>query len=508
MATADKDLEGLRKEHKELSDQLRRTGVLSLTVLGLFVISFSRACEKANGNDAKITLCQIKKISEISGQAPDISYIFEQFDPAEATCGEPCQAPSPSPVPTSDQRPTPSPKPSIRTTKLTIPPRQPFTSQQLSPTGSQSPLQSEVAQAESGSTVGSRSPTPEPEPTPQIASPETRQTPTEAQRQASDCQNKLQASLEELAQRWFGIEAPIPGIHVNIDLRYWVFFLPPLFFLSGIYLHILRMKLRLVGALGAHRLSTAKSEEITELDRLYFDNHSAYMRFPSGLAGTIFLIVYLLLPVYLFLSGVSFWRFWSTSSLIEIGFLPAAFTLYSVSYAHFVTKRVNEEIARITNLSERRNFISAALNKVKDLLQKIAQSYEHKRASGRKWNPRIQTLGLTITQNSCEKKAFRGYQVLIGAKGADWYTSYDLFEEASRFTSIQGRIMYASALLLALVVAVLILLPWFYAKMTNAPFRKSLFALAGGILIFTIIDFSSGGYYSGFGEAGMDSSFG
>jgi hypothetical protein len=51
--------------------------------------------------------------------------------------------------------------------------------------------------------------------------------------------------------------------------------------------------------------------------------------------------------------------------------------------------------------------------------------------------------------------------------------------------------MYASALLLALIVAVLILLPWFYGKLNNTGFRESLLFISGAVMVLSVLDFSA-----------------
>lgn len=309
---------------------------------------------------------------------------------------------------------------------------------------------------------------------------------------AAECQRKLEADLESSAQKWFGVEPPIPGVKMNLDLRYWIFILPPLFFLSAIYLHILRMKIELLKAVAASRLSHANWAEITEVDRLYFEGNSPYMRFPSNMGAGIFIACYLFLPVYLFLSGASFWSYWATSSLVVLGFVIMSFALYSFSYAHFVTVRVNREISRLTNLPIKHTFTDKALGKSKHILQRVAHLL----------NPRIPlssgallillTLWLTITKTGCEATPYKGYQVLLGEEGADWYTSLGLFEGTSLFLSTIGRVTYAMALMLAAVTILIIIIPRMYPTMErNARLRKALLAIAGAVLILGIIDFST-----------------
>lgn len=446
MATPDKDCEELRKEHKDLSDQLRRGAILSLTVLSLFVISFARACDKVNGEEAKKMVCQIRKVDSISGADRNVSYVFEIFDPGDTTCDEPC--------------PIPSPNPSLTPAPATA--------------------SKENAAPDSVSTPDSGAALPEPSERP---------TPTQAQKTAAaDCQKKLEAGLEESAEKWFGVEAPIPGIHITLDLRYWVFLLPLLFFFSGIYLHTLRMKLRLLKALGGYRLSATNPDEVTEVNRLYFDKHSAYARFPGSLGGKLFVVAYLLMPVYLLVAGRSFWADSPVDSLGAIGFCFGLLTFYSVAYGHAVTNRFDDEIARFTNQPKPHNFIRTANEVAKNIGRKIA----------RVLSPRIPltagslllfaTLALTITESGCEDvRRYRGYQVLVGTEGAHWYTAGGVSEQ------LQGRLMYSASLLLALFVAFVVLFPPLYRKVTTGRFGKFLLIWSGGVFALSLIDFSAAG---------------
>lgn len=488
MATADKDLEALRAEHKQLSDNLTRSGLLILTILCLLVISFARACKKASGAEVKTTLCQIEKIGKTSKQDRNVSYMFELFDtPSE--CEEPCATPSPSLSPSPN--PTAATSKVVSTPKPSPTPSPPETTPSLTP----SPLP-DSSLSVTAQTANSPSPTPEelqpsPEPLP------TRHEPTEAeQKVARDCQAKLEAGLEDSAQNWFGVEAPIPGVKIKVDLRYWIFILPPLFFLSGIYLHALRKKLDVIRAVAAHRLSLAKPEEITQVDRLYWHYNPAYARSPSHMAATLFVACYLFLPVYVIYAGASFWTYWDTSLLVGIGFVLSGLTLYSFSYAHLLTNRFNREIARITNLPLRRNIINVALERSKLLIQRVAQ----------RLSPRIPlsiggvlvliTLLLTISQSGCDHKTYKGYQVLLGEKGAYWYPSFALLGDTNTFNSNIGRITYGMALLLALLVLVLIAVPRLYSKVGEERLRKPLLGLAGAIFVVSTIDFSvSAGVY-------------
>jgi hypothetical protein len=99
MIAADKQLEAIRKEHKELTDTIRRTAILMLTVCSIIAISFARACKKTSGDEGRTALCQIHKANNVVGkeaQSIDVSYIFELFEQSE-DCEMPCQLPDVSP---------------------------------------------------------------------------------------------------------------------------------------------------------------------------------------------------------------------------------------------------------------------------------------------------------------------------------------------------------------------------------------------------------------------------
>jgi hypothetical protein len=96
MMSADKQLEAIRKEHKDLTDSIKRTAILVLTVCSLITISFARACKKTRGDESRTTLCKIHKANKIAGSGEvQVSYIFEMFEPTEK-CDAPCQLPDTS----------------------------------------------------------------------------------------------------------------------------------------------------------------------------------------------------------------------------------------------------------------------------------------------------------------------------------------------------------------------------------------------------------------------------
>jgi hypothetical protein len=260
-------------------------------------------------------------------------------------------------------------------------------------------------------------------------------------KQARDCQTKLEAALEEKARSWFSVEAPIPGVKVSIDLRYWIFCLPILFSLSGVYLHTLSRKLRLLKYLGAYYLKKAEPEDVSELDRLYFSDDAPYLRFPSRMVATLFLGCYIYLPIYLIYAGAPFWTYWETVSLAGLAALMTSIGFYCISYAHVVTNKVDEQITRLTDLPRPPNLINGLFRRARQLLEWL----------GGRVTPRIPmftgslllvlTLFLTITESGCDQVVRqKGYEVVLGR--ATWYSSIPLWGLSDAFRGQLGRFIY------------------------------------------------------------------
>lgn len=467
---ADRDFEGLRKEHKDLSADLRRGGILILTVLCILAISFARACRKVSGPEVKRTVCQVKELERTSRVDANISYIFDLFDTKE-TCEVPCITPATGPDSSAHQTTAPT------------------TVVAASPSPSSAVIENPISSGSPAQSVSPISATPESLPATE-SSPQ-KKDPTAAERkQAADCQAQLEGNLEDSAQKWFGVKAPIPGVDISLDLRYWIFILPPLYFLSAIYLHALRKKLELLRILGAQRLKTAKPDEITSLDRLYFEADPVYLRSPSNLATMLFVACYLFLPAYLIYRGAPFWQYWDADSLELIIFGFLVLTLYSVSYAHLVTNKIDQEIAGITNRPISRNWIRSLLGKAGEIIRMLASRV----------SPRLPlligsilvllTLFLTITQSGCEVKQFKGYQVVLGEQGADWFTAIGLFGGVSRYSWV-CRVIYCVSLLLAFVGLMLVLVPRLYKLLLRDRVRKTVLTLAGILAFLSLIDFST-----------------
>src|SRR3989442_560978 len=166
MAKMNQNLDDLRKEYKELSDYSARVGIVFLTILSLLVISFTRAWNRVQSADVADALCKIKQANTLSQQAftedenvrceIHLSYIFGDVDDNRSSCQWPC----------ADVK---------------------------DPIGDQSAIFRRDAANELRLDYTKLA-------------------------QSCDCQRKLERVLENEAEGWFQVKAPIPGMDTKIDL--------------------------------------------------------------------------------------------------------------------------------------------------------------------------------------------------------------------------------------------------------------------------------------------------
>ena len=414
MITPDKDLEILRKEQSNLSDYTRKIAILSLTILIILIVSFARACEKVNGEEVKMRLCQIDKIIEDAETAKthadrDVSYVFDLFPNDNKNCKLDCPRPSPSP--------SAYPSPSLGT--------------------------------------GQQSAQPPSSPTPAaVGSPSNDQS-FEINREL-ECKKAIENTLEESAQKWFAVKAPVPGVDITIDLRYWIFSLPILYFLSGIYLHILRKKIYVVTMLGSHRIQAGR--DVTQMDRLLFCGSSparpAFSRFPASLETALFMFSYLFLPVYLFYVGAPFWSSWTTSSIIWNVVVLLTLTFYAIAYAHFAAQRLDQQLVALTKQNSQRNLINSLLERSKRIINWLRNTVPPKLTLSTGSLLIILTLFLAMTQESCGETKYKGWDIVRGVPRATWFTANWVFGGVDTSYNSIARLVYIIAVCLAVTTIV------------------------------------------------------
>jgi len=100
------------------------------------------------------------------------------------------------------------------------------------------------------------------------------------------------------------------------------------------------------------------------------------------------------------------------------------------------------------------------------------------------------TLVMTISQNSCEHKTFKGYEVALGKREAHWNTAYGMIgDTANPFYSGIARTVYIIAILISIFLFCAALSS-LYSSLQSYRIRLILLAIAGSIFVFSVIDFS------------------
>ncbi len=445
MAATDKDLETLRREHKDLSDYAARVAFVSLTVLFLLTISVSRAWNRVQNKDVTAKLCKIgvahsnHQQCRIPEDADDgcedinVSFVFglqvEENDDVEACSGEsrPPQYPAPTPTPCRE-------------------------------------LPQELRQ----------------------------------QKKAEYCtqQTNLENELEKDAQSWFLVKIPVPGIDATLDLRSWILGLPVIFCLFGIYLYIIRKKLTLLEAAAIDRLRNSKPDDVTQLDRLYFEGDRAFLSFPSRVSASLVKLGFVILPVYLIYSvwtvALSFDEYGGNELILALISIVAVSLFYAVAYAQFAGWKLERQTATVTG--------------VEDVGQEsmFARGKRVVGATASVIDPRLTlvlgAVGVLLTlimpmtkegfwarRNYMGYREYLGYQMLAGGK-PNWTSVPGYLGEVFLTYDRLGRGIYLLSLLVALS-AISLSIPG-----VSRAARKWIVRLAAGgvslTLSFVIVDFS------------------
>jgi hypothetical protein len=454
MAATDKSFEELRKEHKELSDYTGRVAIIILAILFLLTISYSRAWDGVHGEKAKPKLCEISKAQkdyhdctdyykdppDSTCDYPNVSYVFgfqlEQYSEDPTACApSPSQSPSPSPSPSPCQSPSPSPSPA--------------------PSPAPSPCNARLTLSER----------------------------TQRKKDLCAYRRGLETDLETEAQKWFAVKAPIPGADINIDNRSWVFTLPILFCVCGVYLHILRKKQNLLEAVAIQRLQEVKPEEITELDRLYFAGDRSFLRFPSRLTTLLFVPCYLFLPAYLIYDLL--YVTWGYRAILDpkavftAVFLVLICAFYAGAYGHSASNQLERQISAIEKADPGRNRLSDLLGYGRNLLEWLA----------RRVAPAITLAAGSILVTASLFLSFgahKGYAFALGRHEFWWTDPSPYLDNLSRFYFIAERIADVSSVLPA-ILGVLVILPAKYSLFNRKWIRTLALGVAGGALLFTLV---------------------
>jgi hypothetical protein len=466
MASLDKELEALRKEHQQLSDHISRFALISLTILFIFVLGFSRACSRINGKEVRTRVDKITAQSNLSGRQPDISYVFI----LQELVGEEDGEPEASPTPCGQQ---PAQVAAVND------------SSEAPPQASPAEAAPEAAQAP---TPATSQPEQETEEERKRAEENQKKEEEREKQEADEEQTKQENELEGLAQTWFYVSVPLLPSSVTIDLRYWIFSLPLIFWFSGLYLYILSKKQALLRSLAAYKVQSDNDSVATNVDRLLFNNdparESEFSSYPSRLATYLYVAGIIILPLYLIIVGEPFWIAWNWSLLKGFAKVPVIITFYIVAYCLYVSVKLNQQLTELTGWSPAPNPIVSLWNESRQVIRRLLLSFKPQISLTTGSLLTLVTL-FTLLTKDCTGKPYKGYQFALLADGSDWiYNNSDIYHHVA-------RILYVVSIVLAIFTLVVVVIPKIYSELlANRRVQAWLFVIAGTISLFLISDFS------------------
>lgn len=434
MATPDKDLEAVREQYDAVSGRLSKLALVSLSAILLLVIPFSRACRQISGEDVNRRVREINRLGERSGECPRLSYVFLLF-PSRPVCDdrysavlEPSGGEATGAGDTGDEA-------------ATLP-------DAARPAGGQTqdaqPLPPEEIQRREAAAAAEAE---------------------KARGEALNRQRTLEAALDADARQLFTVKPSLLGADLEFDLRYWIFALPFVVWLSAIHLGILRKKLSLLRAVAAARLAADKDGGVAVVDRLAFARREGaggapFLSHPGKLEAIVYVLSVALAVAYLAASGFQFWRYWTPRVKLYLAETILLFSYFAFAYTRAVGGAMGAHAKEVLGVEPGQDLIGRAWR----LLGRLARAVSRPGRS----RPHVSlvtgsllvlsTLFLAFA-SSCEERGAgdevvpkMGYKLALGREDTFWYSGF--FGGASAINL--GRWYYLLCLGLALFTLVVV----------------------------------------------------
>lgn len=242
---------------------------------------------------------------------------------------------------------------------------------------------------------------------------------------ANGKENELQDKYDTFLEESFSINPSIFGSGLRIDLRSWIYSIPFIVLIAGIYIQILRKKQKTLSLIAASQLSN--TTEPTKIDRLIFSERpgieTPYARNPSQLEQTIYLliIVFLLSLIIVALNDADV-------VLLGLGlietfqylFMFLTVSFYGVSYYYYVSTSLDEQATAITGHSTKPSFPIRTWRKLQALTRRLTSRLRPKISLATGSLLILASLFLS-TAASCDKAAdvvrLPGYKLLQESGG-------------------------------------------------------------------------------------------
>ena len=427
MVTPDKDLEAVREQYDAVAGRLSKLALVSLSTILLLVIPFARACRQSSGEDVNRRVREINQLSEKSSSCPRLSYIFLLF-PGRPGCDN---------------------------AYAHI-----LNSAGDGAEGADGTVDEAEDSPDAAQLAGGQQSTPEE--AQHLAAEE------EAKRRRAEAltrQRALEAALDADARQLFTVKPSLLAADIEFDLRYWIFALPFVVWLSGIYFGILRKKLDVLRNVATARLTAADQADVTVVDRLAFTRQEAgraapFLSQPGRLEAAAYGLSVTLALAYLAASGVQLWQYWSPRVMLYLIETVLLVSYFSLAYTLAVEGAMDEQVKGLLGIETSRGRIEQSWRLLKRWGRTVSRLGRFK--------PRMSlltgslllfsTLFLSLA-TSCEDLTDgyefvprKGYELALGRNEVFWYSGYT----GGAGAIYLGRWYYLVCLGLALFTLVLV----------------------------------------------------
>ena len=299
----------------------------------------------------------------------------------------------------------------------------------------------------------------------------------------------------------FSVPMEILGIKLQLDLRHWAYGLPILYWLSAVYLYLLRKKLKVIDVLARHRIHNAQPGTIATLDTLLFGaderrSSTMYSRLPADFLKPFYSLLVFAFFVYL---AICFAPFVSligdeTNDLWTVGHGILILVTMTIVYAKYVSESLEGQVRKAVGSIPPDEIQSRWMR-----VRRGLRSWWRGRRISVSWSsfPKacvlssclliLITLGLATTMNSCGR-CYKGYELAMGK--APWVDAELLADPDGLSYNIDralGMGAYWTSLLLSVAsLGLLVLSIRRFELLSNRRLMGGAFIVAAGIASFLI----------------------
>lgn len=285
--------------------------------------------------------------------------------------------------------------------------------------------------------------------------PPKREATEEEKEKAKITQKALIEQLRKIADDafTFTFKAPLLGVDIKVDLRFWGFLLLPFVILAEVYLCILRFKRKTIHTL-ASLMVKRDHANATLADQLQFSsgNDSAFIRHPSQYEIAISLIGAAALAIYVAQAGARFWQTWSTDSKALLINAYAFVAIYGVAYVAYARRQLSKPVLIARGLNPPIGWVFTLGRAVSSWIRSMAKRIRPRLGFGMGGLIIVSTLWLLVGAPFCEQPR-TGLEYVMKPDG--WFSGpmgmayFDTHNQIIRAFYLLGLLLAAVSGLLA-----------------------------------------------------------